>query len=755
MQKKTKSKVLYSGIVLIIALAAIILFGSLWYIFNFNVLLVRSPYVGYEAGYEEANVGKDRLLATTMTSKAKTKTIANSDLYDSTKYNYDEDTCVATDLNLPYLYMGKYDVDMLLGDQEEPILVSVTDNVPPEFRNLYLTLYVEESALKSEKELLDYYNIFDYDTDASYVLTDANGDLDLSKVGAYVLNVMAYDTSGNTEVKEVYLNIISHKEAQSNPRQLTINRYGYAPVTDETRAKVSADDITVDRSTLNFGEDFVSGEFLTAAEFAAKQDELAKIRNSLTEEERELQKEIFGDDYDDYASDYQDKIADILAERESSQDKDQEAVNDFIEDRLGIEETDSDKDKDKDKSEDKEAATDTDNSNWLTTFISTVIGTDTEKEKTSSTLPSKEETSSTLPSKEETSSTLPSKEETSSTLPSKEETSSTLPSKEETSSTLPSKEETISDTTDTNSVVTVKAGTITFSGTNAESNSIDMQSGETYATEDIVFNVATISEGTEFWNCHYAYYTFKYDKTTDGKFKVTLRYYRYLDSENANMPYFYFEKDQIVSVTDTQDNTINVGTLSRKEIHTEGIEGTYCQTKYIPVWGSWAYDNNGKLRSTNGVVSKDVQNDIKTMVNAYLVSQQSVYEQSVTQGYWTDSAPRYEEVIFEVNSTDAGLPDIQEIHLEFDTDVNNLPFLYYENNLAYDNAQKVDNKISWQYTDDNNITKTVTYYLTGDTNDSCSKEVTYTFNFNSTYISPMGVLSPSTIVQEPDEQTEN
>lgn len=132
---------------IIIGLMACVFFGlSLmfyYYLFEADILLIKSPYVGYELGYEPTILRPSKFCSTEMKSVDTVK--LDGDLYDSKIYNIDNEkkvTTIASKKNV--LCIGKYSVDVSLGNDSKKVMVSVFDTIKPFFTMTYDCLKLKE-----------------------------------------------------------------------------------------------------------------------------------------------------------------------------------------------------------------------------------------------------------------------------------------------------------------------------------------------------------------------------------------------------------------------------------------------------------------------------------------------------------------------------------------------------------------------------------------------------------------------------------
>lgn len=268
----------------------------LYYLLTYDYLTIRSPYVGYELGYQQANIGPEALLSPQM--RDRTKATIESELKTNTeKYTYDEETQIAKTVDMDYLYNGRYELSAVLGSQSDRMMMSVHDSYAPVFLNLYPEIVIEENALKEKAELVEYFNIQDYDTGAEIaILADK---IDIKKAGSYTIRAMGYDTSGNFTEVEVPVRIITSKEAQLRPEILTVNRQGIVPATEATRKKLGDKYLRFDPAMLNFGTDLKNGVvYDNENDYTNKIKDLQETKAKLNEEEKQFIQDLCKEGYE-------------------------------------------------------------------------------------------------------------------------------------------------------------------------------------------------------------------------------------------------------------------------------------------------------------------------------------------------------------------------------------------------------------------------------------------------------------------------
>ena len=344
MQKVTKQKIVIGSSLV----GVVVLCVGAFLLITYDYLTIRSPYVGYELGYQEANIGNEALLSPVM--KDRTKAKLDSELKrNKEKYTYDEVTSIAKTVNMDYLYTGKYDVDATLLGQEDKILVSVHDTYAPMFVNLYPTLVIEQDALKSYDDLALYFNIEDFDLTADFIVLADN--VDLAKEGTYSIHVTGFDTSGNYKELEVPVQIVSHKTAQLTPDILSINRLGIIPATEETMKIVGKDFFQIDVNRLNFGSKLVSGQVVTdSTTYNQKIKDLQNVRKQKQEEEQKYIDELCKDGYD--STQDEEAKREIETQRNTDDLKDSQSIQDLLNERK--EELEQKREEEKKKLEEEE-----------------------------------------------------------------------------------------------------------------------------------------------------------------------------------------------------------------------------------------------------------------------------------------------------------------------------------------------------------------------------------------------------------------
>ena len=101
MQKATKQKIIIGSSLV----GVVVLCVGAFLLITYDYLTIRSPYVGYELGYQDANIGNEALLSPVM--KDRTKAKLDSELKtNKEKYTFDEVTSIAKTVNMDYLYNG-------------------------------------------------------------------------------------------------------------------------------------------------------------------------------------------------------------------------------------------------------------------------------------------------------------------------------------------------------------------------------------------------------------------------------------------------------------------------------------------------------------------------------------------------------------------------------------------------------------------------------------------------------------------------
>lgn len=136
----------------VFAVCAIMVF----YVSTTEILLIKSPYAGYELGYEPTILRPSKFCSTQMKSTDNVK--LNGDLYDKEIYNIDNEkkvTTIASKKNV--LCIGKYSVDVSLGNDSKKVMVSVFDTIKPFFTRTYDCL-----KMTSFDELSNYIEVEDF-----------------------------------------------------------------------------------------------------------------------------------------------------------------------------------------------------------------------------------------------------------------------------------------------------------------------------------------------------------------------------------------------------------------------------------------------------------------------------------------------------------------------------------------------------------------------------------------------------------------
>lgn len=209
---KIEKRYIIAGIILMLCL-----FIFMFYLmFSTPILIARSAYRGYEAGYEEVFLSPPLFCSKEM--KTTDGVEIDSDLKtDTEKYTYNIQTKKVVTKDRDYLYEGKYEMALCLNKDKQQILLSVYDTQAPIFLEYNTHLTIEQGM--QTKELAPYFPIMDYDDKKEIILFME--DIDLNKVQKTKATVLAKDSHGNHKELKVELNIVSHEWAKKNPKKMS------------------------------------------------------------------------------------------------------------------------------------------------------------------------------------------------------------------------------------------------------------------------------------------------------------------------------------------------------------------------------------------------------------------------------------------------------------------------------------------------------------------------------------------------------
>lgn len=241
----TKKKNIIWGLVCVLCVVIGIAGVGLYKYMN-DVKFLTRDNVTYEAGQtvtlEPANFLK--------TSQMKEDVINNvqitSDLMDSEEYSYDANTKQVTTNGKSYLEPGNYTVVLTLGNESKEVGFTVQDTQGPEFVGFYNRIIIEQNAL--DVDLSKYFLATDLSTQASI---EVKGSVDLATEGEYSISVKAVDTAGNETIKVSIVQVVSEDTMISQGIELTPMINNEVPVSEDTRNKVNAYILNINRSQVD------------------------------------------------------------------------------------------------------------------------------------------------------------------------------------------------------------------------------------------------------------------------------------------------------------------------------------------------------------------------------------------------------------------------------------------------------------------------------------------------------------------------
>lgn len=216
MGQKKKSKK-YSIIIIIMTIVAICFTVLLINLFTLTMLIIRSPYRGYEVGYEDVVLLPSVFCSPEMLNVDGVE--IDSELKtDKKHYTYETKTKKANTRSRDYLYHGKYDIDVSKDGTSEGVMIAVYDTQPPIYLSHTPHLIIEQGMTKWD--LAGYFPIFDYDDETTVILFVENIDLNKPQRKTKA-TVLTHDSHGNEREKTIELTILTHKEADANRDKLT------------------------------------------------------------------------------------------------------------------------------------------------------------------------------------------------------------------------------------------------------------------------------------------------------------------------------------------------------------------------------------------------------------------------------------------------------------------------------------------------------------------------------------------------------
>ena len=117
-----------------------------------------------------------------------------------------DDKFVSDDSNV--LNIGRYDLEIKNQNQSKKFLIEVIDSTPPEFTEFSELIILEQNSID-----VDLTSFFMAD-DLFEVKITLQGDIDLSKVGEYTVNVIATDENNQKSEKEATIKVIDFESAK-------------------------------------------------------------------------------------------------------------------------------------------------------------------------------------------------------------------------------------------------------------------------------------------------------------------------------------------------------------------------------------------------------------------------------------------------------------------------------------------------------------------------------------------------------------
>lgn len=210
--KKIKRGYIVTGISTMIIFFIVLLYLMV----STPILVIRSPYRGYEAGYEEVFLSPSLFCSKEM--KTTNGVEIDSELKsDTNKYTYNTQTRKVVTKNKTYLYEGKYEMSLCMNHDRQQVILSVYDTQAPLFLEYNTRMTIEQGM--TTKELAPYFPIMDYDDKKEVILFME--DIDLNKVQKTKATVLAKDSHGNYTELPIKLNIVSHEWAKKNPEKIS------------------------------------------------------------------------------------------------------------------------------------------------------------------------------------------------------------------------------------------------------------------------------------------------------------------------------------------------------------------------------------------------------------------------------------------------------------------------------------------------------------------------------------------------------
>lgn len=260
----------------------IILFITLLYLMvSTPILVIRSPYRGYEAGYEEVFLSPSLFCSKEM--KTTDGVEIDSELKsDRNNYTYNTQTKKVVTKDKTYLYEGKYEMSLCMNHDKQQIILSVYDTQAPIFLEYNTNMTIEQGM--TTKELAPYFPIMDYDDRKEVILFMEN--IDLNKVQKTKATALAKDSHGNHTELPIKLNIVSHEWAKKNPEKMSRSYKDNTP-SKLTITKMDEYNKTI-RSLDKTREDYLKKEEELAKSLGADKPDFDKYDETRKEAEKNL-----------------------------------------------------------------------------------------------------------------------------------------------------------------------------------------------------------------------------------------------------------------------------------------------------------------------------------------------------------------------------------------------------------------------------------------------------------------------------------
>lgn len=243
----------------------------LYYAFTSDILLIKSPYAGYELGYEPTILRPSKFCATQMKSTDNVK--LNGDLYNKEIYNIDNEkkvTTIASKKNV--LCIGKYSVDVSLGNDSKKVMVSVFDTIKPFFTMTYDCLKLKEVSADT---LSKYIAVEDFseEIEITYFEDTKNKTIHLT----------ATDESRNWQEIEVKYELVKKDSQTTKVPDLTDNftTYRFKQVKSIEEYYQMQANYTKESENIRKKEDDLQKKLLTEEQYKEIREELDKKHEEL------------------------------------------------------------------------------------------------------------------------------------------------------------------------------------------------------------------------------------------------------------------------------------------------------------------------------------------------------------------------------------------------------------------------------------------------------------------------------------------